>query len=97
MAVLAESGRQASEAVRLFSPTPQALQNFSYGKADPLLEKQVKVAIEEGESRLGKDGRLVIRKSGTEPVVRVMAEGDDASLVTEVVDNIVSVMQESLR
>jgi len=97
LAVLAESGRQASEAVRLFSPTPQALQNFSYGKADPLLEKQVKVAIEEGESRLGKDGRLVIRKSGTEPVVRVMAEGDDASLVTEVVDNIVSVMQESLR
>ena len=73
------------------------MQNFSYGKADPLLEKQVKVAIEEGESRLGKDGRLVIQKSGTEPVVRVMAEGDDASLVTEVVDNIVSVMQESLR
>ena len=97
LAVLAESGRQASEAARLFSPTPQALQNFSYGAEDPLLEKKVKLAIEEGESKLGKDGRLVIRKSGTEPVVRVMAEGDDALLVTEVVNNIVGVMQESLR
>lgn len=97
LAVLAESGRQASDTARLFSPIPQALQNFSYGKHDPLLEREVKLAIEEGKSRLGKDGRLVIRKSGTEPVVRVMAEGDDALLVTEIVDNIVSVMQGSLR
>lgn len=97
LAVLAESGRQASDTARLFSPIPQALKNFSYGKQDPLLEREVKLAIEEGKSRLGKDGRLVIRKSGTEPVVRVMAEGDDALLVTEIVDNIVSVMQGSLR
>jgi len=57
-------------------------------------ESQVKNAIAEGESRLGSSGRLVIRKSGTEPVVRVMAEGDDAGLVAEVVGDIVSAMHE---
>ena len=55
----------------------------------------MKSAIAEGESRLGQDGRLLIRKSGTEPVVRVMAEGDDETLIDEVVGDIVSAMREA--
>ncbi len=95
LAVLAASGRCASEAARVFSPIPQTLQNVTYSDRDPLGESQVKDAIAEAESRLGRDGRLVIRKSGTEPVVRVMAEGDDESLVAEVVRDIVSAMHEA--
>ncbi|MBT5674865.1 MAG: phosphoglucosamine mutase, partial [Rhodospirillaceae bacterium] len=95
LAVLAASGRRASEAARVFSPIPQTLQNVTYGNRDPLGETQVKNAIAEAETRLGREGRLVIRKSGTEPVVRVMAEGDDEGLVAEVVSDIVSAMHEA--
>ena len=95
LAVLAASGRRASEAARVFSPIPQTLRNVTYGKRDPLGESRVKEAIAEAEARLGQDGRLVIRKSGTEPVVRVMAEGDDESLVAEVVSDIVNAMHEA--
>jgi len=95
LAVLAASGRRASEAARVFSPIPQTLRNVTYGQHDPLDFTQVKSAIAEGESRLGQDGRLLIRKSGTEPVVRVMAEGDDETLIDEVVGDIVSAMREA--
>jgi phosphoglucosamine mutase len=95
LAVLAASGRSASDAARVFSPIPQTLRNVTYGNRDPLRQSKVKNAIAEGESRLGRDGRLVIRKSGTEPVVRVMAEGDDEVLVAEVVGDIVSAMHEA--
>ena len=95
LAVLAASGRRASEAARVFSPIPQTLRNVTYGKRDPLGESRVKEAIAEAEARLGQDGRLVIRKSGTEPVVRVMAEGGDESLVAEVVSDIVNAMHEA--
>jgi phosphoglucosamine mutase len=94
LAVLATSGQRASEVARVFSPIPQMLRNVTYGSRNPMGESQVKNAIAEGESRLGSSGRLVIRKSGTEPVVRVMAEGDDAGLVAEVVGDIVSAMHE---
>ena len=94
LAVLAASGQRASEVARVFSPIPQMLRNVTYGSRNPMGESQVKNAIAEGESRLGSSGRLVIRKSGTEPVVRVMAEGDDAGLVAEVVGDIVSAMHE---
>lgn len=95
LAVLTASGRHASEAARVFTPIPQTLRNVTYGNRDPLGQKKVKSVIAEAESRLGRDGRLVIRKSGTEPVVRVMAEGDDESLVTEVVGDIISAMHEA--
>ena len=97
LAVLAASGQRASEAARLFTPIPQTLRNVPYGQQDPLDFSQVKCAISEGESRLGQDGRLLIRKSGTEPVVRVMAEGDDEKLVNEVVGYIVSAMHQAVQ
>jgi phosphoglucosamine mutase len=88
LASIVETGRRASEVCRLFSPVPQILRSVRYGRGKPLELPAVKQAIDEAEARLGADGRVVIRPSGTEPVIRVMAEGEDESLVTAVVDEI---------
>lgn len=88
LSAIAETGKPVSEAVALFDPLPQVLKNVRFGAGAPLEEKQVKAAITEGESRLNGTGRVLIRKSGTEPVIRVMAEGEDAGLVGNVVDDI---------
>jgi phosphoglucosamine mutase len=88
LAALVRTGRPASELLHLFDPVPQLLKNVVYSGGDPLADAQVRAAIAEGEAALRDNGRLVIRKSGTEPKIRVMAEGDDASLVERVVDDI---------
>jgi len=67
---------------------PQLLRNVRFGQGRPLETARVKRAITAGEARLGKEGRLVIRNSGTEPVIRVMAQGEDERLLTSVVDDI---------
>ena len=88
MAALAATERRTSEATGLFAPLPQVLRNVRVDGGDPLESERARAAIAEGNARLGDGGRLVIRKSGTEPVVRVMAEGDDEALVSAVVDDI---------
>jgi phosphoglucosamine mutase len=88
MAVVAASERPVSEVCRKFDPVPQILRNVRYANGQPLEDKKVKEAIEEGRSRLGNSGRLVIRKSGTEPLIRIMAEGDDEALISGIVDEI---------
>jgi phosphoglucosamine mutase len=88
LAELVETGKPASDLLRLFAPLPQLLRNVRFGGGKPLEAESVKAAIRDGERRLGSAGRLVIRKSGTEPVIRVMAEGEDQALVTEIVDSI---------
>jgi phosphoglucosamine mutase len=88
MARIVETGRKASEVCRLFAPVPQLLRNVRFGEGRPLEARSVKQAITAGEARLGKTGRLVIRPSGTEPVIRVMAQGEDEALLTGVVDDI---------
>jgi phosphoglucosamine mutase len=96
LAVLTGSGRPVSETARLFEPVPQLLRNVRYaanGARPPLETDPVREAISDGESRLGDGGRLVIRKSGTEPVIRVMAEGDDAALIETVVGDICSAIE----
>jgi phosphoglucosamine mutase len=89
LAALVRTGKPASELLHLFDPVPQVLKNVVYALGNtPLDDAQVKAAIADGEAALAGNGRLVIRKSGTEPKIRVMAEGDDAGLVNRVVDDI---------
>src|SRR5439155_9224860 len=83
-----ETGRRASEVCRVCQPVPQILRNVRCGQGKPLESRRVKQAITEAEARLGAAGRLVIRNSGTEPVIRVMAQGEDESLLASVVDEI---------
>ena len=78
-----------SEVCHRFEPVPQVLKNVRFGSGSPLEDANVKTSIAEALQRLGNQGRLVIRPSGTEPLIRVMAEGDDEGLVHEVVDEIV--------
>ncbi len=89
LGVIAESNKRVSEVCDIFDPLPQLLKNVRYKSGEPLNDKSVRAAIGEAEARLGSSGRLVIRASGTEPLIRVMAEGDDVSLVKAVVDDIV--------
>ena len=88
LACLVEEGRPASELLHVFEPLPQLLKNVRFGGGAPLDADSVKAVIADAEARLKNVGRLVIRKSGTEPLIRVMAEGEDQSLVEEVVDTI---------
>ncbi len=88
LAALVRTGKPASEVLHLFDPVPQLLKNVRYESGDPLENAQVKDAIASAKGELGGSGRLVIRKSGTEPLIRVMAEGDDAGEVERVVDSI---------
>src|SRR5207253_3569689 len=88
LAAIVETGRHASEVCRLFEPVPQLLRNVRFGQGRPLETRAVKRAIAAAEARLGAGGRLVIRNSGTEPVVRVMAQGEDEALLASVVDEI---------
>jgi phosphoglucosamine mutase len=89
LAVLVESGGQASDVCRVFEPLPQILKNVRVDGGAPLEDSQVRRAIERAERSLGETGRLLIRKSGTEPLIRVMAEGEDKAKVGAVVDEIV--------
>lgn len=88
LAALIRSGKPASETLSLFQPLPQLLKNVRFAKGQPLEAEDVKKAISAAEGRLNGTGRLVIRKSGTEPLIRVMAEGEDEVLVAEVVESI---------
>ncbi|MGC2413525.1 MAG: phosphoglucosamine mutase [Stellaceae bacterium] len=88
LAAIVETGRRASEVCRIFEPVPQVLRNVRYGDARPLETRRVQRAIASGEARLGLGGRLVIRNSGTEPVIRVMAQSDDGALSANIVDEI---------
>jgi phosphoglucosamine mutase len=88
LAALVEADQPASELLHMFDPLPQLLKNVRFAGGAPLETDGVKSAIASAEQRLKGTGRLVIRKSGTEPLIRVMAEGEDQALVEEVVDSI---------
>lgn len=85
---MAETGRKASEVLSQFDPVPQLLKNVRYQGGAPLETESVIAEIARQEARLGNSGRVVIRPSGTEPVIRIMAEADDRALVDDVVDSI---------
>jgi len=88
LAELVVAGKPASEMLHQFEPLPQLLKNVRFKGKPPLDKPEVKAAIAEGEARLDGRGRVVIRKSGTEPLIRVMAEGEDEAVVAQVVDDI---------
>jgi phosphoglucosamine mutase len=94
LAALVEAGAPASELLRQFEPLPQLLKNVRFnGGAEPLKADSVQKRIAAAEAELEGRGRLVIRKSGTEPLIRVMAEGDDAALVKRLVEDICEAVQ----
>lgn len=89
LAVLVQSGRKMSDLARQFAPVPQKMENVKFAKgAEPLKNPKVIAAIAEAESKLNGSGRVVVRASGTEPLIRVMAEGDDEGLVAKMVGEI---------
>ncbi|OYU34112.1 phosphoglucosamine mutase [Novosphingobium sp. PASSN1] len=88
LAALIASGKPASETLHLFDPVPQLLKNVRFSGGKPLEADSVKAVIAQAEAQLAGRGRLVIRPSGTEPVIRVMAEADDAAEVEQVVEMI---------
>ena len=95
LAALVASGKPASETLHLFDPVPQILRNVRFAGGKPLEHETVKAVIAEAEAELAGKGRLVIRPSGTEPVIRVMAEGDDANQVAAVVERICAAVRKA--
>jgi phosphoglucosamine mutase len=92
LAVVKKQDQPVSKVCHRFDPLPQVLKNVRYNSGKPLENAKVRSAIKDGEQRLDGHGRLIIRPSGTEPVIRVMGEGDDHRLVEDVVDDIVQAL-----
>jgi phosphoglucosamine mutase len=88
LAAVVDSGKRASEVLDQFQPVPQLLKNVRFNGGSPMDNETVKQRIADGERELSGRGRLLIRKSGTEPLIRVMAEGEDPALVEQMVDQI---------
>ncbi len=95
LAVVVGTGKPVSEVCKRFEPLPQILENVRYANGAPLEQDAVRQAIDLARKRLGSQGRLVIRPSGTEPVIRVMGEGDDERLVHQVVGEIVEAVRKA--
>ena len=93
LSVIVRSDLPASQVAHIFTPLPQLLRNVRYNGSPPLEQDAVRKAVAAGETRLGASGRVLIRESGTEPVIRVMAEGEDEGLITAVVDDIVQAVE----
>jgi len=92
LAVVKKQDQPVSKVCHRFDPLPQILKNVRYASGKPLENAKVRSAIEDAQARLDGHGRLIVRSSGTEPVIRVMGEGDDKVLVEEVVDGIVEAL-----
>ncbi len=97
LTVLVQRNRPASEVLQVFQRLPQRLKNVRFSGASPLRTAPVQAAILDAEIRLAAHGRVLIRESGTEPLVRVMAEGEDADLVATVVDSLCEVIADATR
>ena len=92
LAMVRKLERPVSDVCHLFDPLPQILKNVRYKSGQPLKDQRVVEAIAASQAALGTHGRLVIRPSGTEPVIRVMAEGDDRKIVEQAVDDVVTAL-----
>ena len=92
LAAVKRTGKPVSEVCNRFQPVPQLLRNVRITGGRPLEDGIVKKAIADAESELAKNGRLVIRPSGTEPLIRVMAEGDDRSQIERIVNDLIGLI-----
>ena len=92
LAIVKREDKPVSQLCRRFEPVPQVLKNVRFKAGRPLADASITRVIEDGSERLGNSGRLVVRASGTEPVIRVMAEGDNLDLVEEIVDDVCSAL-----
>jgi phosphoglucosamine mutase len=97
LAMLVEDGRPMSKASNIFTPVPQVLKNVRYDGGNPLKEPKVEAAIKTAEKSLGKNGRVLVRASGTEPLIRVMVEGTDKKKITKLADSICGTIQPKKR
>jgi phosphoglucosamine mutase len=88
LATIVAERRPASDVCRRFTPLPQRLKNVRFTGASPLQHPDVLQAVKDAERLLGSSGRLLLRPSGTEPLIRVMAESEDAALVEQIVDSL---------
>ena len=95
LAVLKESDRPMSALARQFEPVPQKLENVRFASGRPLENEEVKAAMANAEQRLNGSGRILVRASGTEPLIRIMAEGDDEKLVNQVVKEIAGAVKKA--
>jgi phosphoglucosamine mutase len=95
LAVVQRQDRPVSEVCHRFDALPQVMKNVRYKGGKPLENARVRSVIKDAEARLDGHGRLIIRPSGTEPVIRVMGEGDDKVLIEEVVDGIVDALTQA--
>lgn len=95
LAVLVRKNKSLSDIGHAFEPVPQKLENIKCSGIFSLNDELVQKAIREGETQLGRGGRLIIRSSGTEPVVRVMAQGDNEDLICKVVDNVSAIIKKA--
>jgi phosphoglucosamine mutase len=95
LAVVKKQGKPVSEVCHRYDALPQVMKNVRYKSGKPLENANVRSAIKDAEARLNGQGRLIIRPSGTEPVIRVMGEGDDKGLIEEVVDGIVDALTQA--
>ncbi|MDC0131699.1 phosphoglucosamine mutase [Alphaproteobacteria bacterium] len=93
LAAMKSLDRPASDLTQVFEPVPQFLENVRFTSGLPMEHVDVQKAIRDGEIKLGNQGRLVVRPSGTEPLIRVMGEGDDAALVQHIVAEIVGTIE----
>ncbi len=93
LSVLAQKKQKASRALRVFKPVPQLLVNVRYDGGSPLTKPEIKTAIGEAHEAFGDQGRLLIRASGTEPVIRVMTEGDDPEQVRTIAHNLADIIR----
>jgi phosphoglucosamine mutase len=92
LTVMVETGKRHSEVAHVFDPAPQKLVNRKFTGADPLSRKHVQDAIAAAEKALGTKGRLLVRKSGTEPLIRVMAQAESDDLVNEAVGGVLAAL-----
>jgi phosphoglucosamine mutase len=97
LAAIVEEGKRASEVCRVFEPLPQLQRNVRFAGGKPLQKRRVRQALAAAEAELGSKGRLVVRNSGTEPLIRLMVQGEDHRLLARVIDDICAAILSGVR